>query len=51
MQLSKLALELAAGDALEIGEYPVAPFGMEPRPRPGVAMIINIRAIIGIGHR
>lgn len=41
----------APGDALQISEYPVAPFGMEPRQRSGeIAVVINVRAIIGVGH-
>src|ERR1700751_4233506 len=41
----------APGDTLQIGEYAVAPLGPQPRQRSReIAVIINVRAIIGIGH-
>src|SRR5215467_13232252 len=40
-----------SGNALQIGEYAVAPFGPQPRQRPGeIAVIIDVRAIVGISH-
>ncbi len=42
----------ASGNALEVGEYPIAPFGMKAPQRPGeIVVIIDVGAIIGIGHR
>lgn len=40
-----------SGDTLQIGEYAVAPLGPQPRQRAReIAVIINVRAIVGIGH-
>src|SRR5512137_3060388 len=42
----------APGNTLQIGEYAVTPFGPQPCQRSGeIAVIIDIRAIVGIGHR
>ena len=41
-----------SGNALEIGEHPIAPFGPQPGQRLGeIAVVVYVRAVFGIGHR